>query len=71
MALTKEEHLNTIKRVQTSLAAHIVDLQHVADEISDDDEVDDDIKEGLNETVTGLEEIKDDLGGFTGETTAE
>ena len=66
MALTDDKHLATVKRIQESLTAHVADLKSLQDDIADADDIDDDIKEGLSETIDDLEEIKDDLGGYAG-----
>ncbi len=67
MALTDEKHLATVKRVRESVKAHAQDLGKILDDIQDDDEIDDDIKQGLSGAVDNLEEIQDELGGYTGE----
>ena len=66
MALTNEGHLETVKRIQGELEKHKTDLQGILDEVQDDDEIDDDIKEGIGNTIASLDDLKDDLGGFTG-----
>jgi hypothetical protein len=69
--LTDEKHLATVKRIREGLKANIVDLKAISDDIAEDDAIDDDVKEGISETVADIEEIEADLGGYTGETTPE
>lgn len=67
MAFTSAGHTETVKRIQGELEKHKTDLQGVLDEVQDDDEIDSDIKEGLGNVIASLDDLKDDLGGFTGD----